>query len=387
LLSHRKIDFLFVWRFILVAFALTLITSVHAQNKSSRKDSIRNEKIRQGKLLFSQVVIPASAPETGFLIGSVSAFTFSLDPTDSTLQRSSVPLIGYASVRGAFGLQIDAVLFFKKKIRVLNYLEFNHITDHYWGVGYEAGSTVKQGESTTQYEKNNFQWSPKILKEIRPKIFLGAQINYTLTLLNEPNPLMQQDDGYLKYGDEVSVFGAGALMQYDTRDMIVNAWKGTLIELSWLSYPAQWTTGDGYSVFNFDYRKFIGLGSKPGKILALNFRTRLTVGDTPYTELSTIGSDNNLRAYYGGRYRDQHAAFALAEYRHTFSKKGGLSKHGAVIWAGAGEVWNQTIEIENILPVVGLGYRFALQPRINLRVDVGFGRDSFGFYMNITEAF
>jgi hypothetical protein len=119
----------------------------------------------------------------------------------------------------------------------------------------------------------------------------------------------------------------------------------------------------------------------------LNFRTRLTVGDTPYTELSTIGSDNNLRAYYGGRYRDQHAAFALAEYRHTFSKKGGLSKHGAVIWAGAGEVWNQTIEIENILPVVGLGYRFALQPRINLRVDVGFGRDSFGFYMNITEAF
>jgi hypothetical protein len=45
------------------------------------------------------------------------------------------------------------------------------------------------------------------------------------------------------------------------------------------------------------------------------------------------------------------------------------------------------IELENTLPVVGLGYRFALQPRINLRIDAGFGRDSFGFYLNVTEAF
>lgn len=48
---------------------------------------------------------------------------------------------------------------------------------------------------------------------------------------------------------------------------------------------------------------------------------------------------------------------------------------------------NEKIEFENTLPVVGLGYRFALQPRINLRIDAGFGRDSFGFYLNITEAF
>jgi hypothetical protein len=77
----------------------------------------------------------------------------------------------------------------------------------------------------------------------------------------------------------------------------------------------------------------------------------------------------------------------MIEYRHTFKKKTGLSKHGFVIWTGAGEIWNDVIEFENTLPVVGAGYRFALQPRINLRVDFGVGRDSFGFYINVTEAF
>jgi hypothetical protein len=376
-----------VRRLLFATLIFTMSVTVHAQKKISRKDSIRNEKIRQGKFLFSEVVIPASAPETGLLIGSASAFTFSLDRNDTALQRSSVPLIAYVSVRGAFGFQSDANLLFKKKIRWLNSMEFNHIIDNYWGVGYEAGSTVEQSEDSTQYTKNNFRWNPKILKEIMPKIFIGPQTDYSITLADEPNQRMQADEAFLKYGDRVEVMGVGALLQYDSRDMIINAWKGTLLELSWLTYPTSWATGDGYSVLSFDFRKFKGLGSTPGKVLALNFRTRLSFGDTPYTELSTIGSDNNLRGYYGGRYRDQNSAYAVVEYRHTFKKKVGLSKHGFVVWTGAGEIWNDQIKLENTLPVIGLGYRFALQPRINLRVDVGIGRDSFGFYLNITEAF
>jgi hypothetical protein len=376
-----------VRRFFLATLFLTVSIAVYGQAKLSRKDSIRNEKIRQGKLIFTEVIIPASAPETGLLLGSASAFTFSLDKNDTSLQRSSVPLIAYVSERGAVGFQSDANLLFKNKIRWLNSMEFNHIVDNYWGVGYEAGSTVKQSEDSTQYTKNNFRWNPKVLKEIKPRIFVGTQTDYSLTVVKEVNEKMEEDEAFIKYGDRVSVVGVGALVQYDSRDMIVNAWKGSLLELSWLSYPAAWSTGDGYSILGVDFRKFIALGKKTGRILTLNFRTKLGFGDIPYTELPSIGSDNNLRAYYGGRYRDQNAAYGLVEYRHTFNKKVGLSKHGFVIWTGAGEIWNDTIELKNTLPVVGAGYRFALQPRINLRVDFGVGRDSFGFYLNITEAF
>src|SRR5688572_10028644 len=303
--------------FLLAALLFLISFQVYSQSKVSRKDSIRHEKIRQGKLIFSEVVIPASAPETGFLIGSASAFTFSLDRSDTSLQRSSVPLIAYVSVRGAVGFQSDANLLFKNKIRWLNSMEFNHIVDNYWGIGYEAGSAVEQSEDSTQYTKNNFRWNPKVLKEIRPQIFIGPQTDYSITVVKEPNTKMQADEAYLQYGDRVSVFGVGALVQYDSRDMMINSWTGTLLELSYLNYPSSWSTGSGYSILGVDFRKFIGLGSKPGKVLAFNFRSKFGFGDVPYTELPSIGSDNNLRAYYGGRYRDQNSAYAVVEYRHT----------------------------------------------------------------------
>jgi hypothetical protein len=161
LLNHHKTDLFFVRRFFLAALFLTVSITLYGQAKLSRKDSIRNEKIRQGKLIFSEVVIPASAPETGFLLGSASAFTFSLDKRDTALQRSSVPLIAYVSVRGAVGFQSDANLLFKKKIRWLNSIEFNRIVDNYWGVGYEAESTVEQSEDSTQYTKIIFAGTPR----------------------------------------------------------------------------------------------------------------------------------------------------------------------------------------------------------------------------------
>ena len=370
-----------------MAFFFLLSVQTNAQKKISRKDSIRNEKIRQGKMVFSQVVLPGSAPETGFLAGSVSAFTFTMDPSDTSLQRSSVPVVAYVSVRGAVGFLSEANLLFKRKIRWLNSIRFNHVVDNYWGVGYDAGSSIDRSEDSTQYIKNNFRWNPKVLKEVGNKIFAGIQTEYSNTVAKDPNLKMQEDEAFVKYGDHVSVFGVGLVAQYDTRDLIVNTWNGMLIELSWLNYPADWATGDGYSTFGLEYRQFKKLGNQAGRTLAWNFRTRLGFGDVPWPELSSVGTDNSLRAYYGGRYRDQNSAHAMVEYRHTFKKKSGLSKHGFVVWTGAGEIWNETIAFENTLPVVGAGYRIALQPRINLRIDFGVGRDSFGFYLNVTEAF
>lgn len=104
--------------FLVLLFAVG--TSAFAQKKISRKDSIRNEKIRQGKMVFSQAILPGSAPETGFLVGSVSAFTFTMDPSDTLLQRSSIPVVAYVSVRGAVGFLSEANILFKKKIRWLN---------------------------------------------------------------------------------------------------------------------------------------------------------------------------------------------------------------------------------------------------------------------------
>jgi hypothetical protein len=64
-----------------------------------------------------------------------------------------------------------------------------------------------------------------------------------------------------------------------------------------------------------------------------------------------------------------------------------LSRHGIVVWGGLGSIGKDIAGLDNWLTNYGFGYRFEVQPRVNLRVDVGFGNDSMGFYVNFNEAF
>jgi hypothetical protein len=80
--------------------------------------------------------------------------------------------------------------------------------------------------------------------------------------------------------------------------------------------------------------------------------------------------------------------FALAEYRYMFLKGNGeLSPHGIVLFTGTGSIGENATNFNDWLPCVGLGYRFQVQPRMNLRIDYGFGFESQGFYFNFNEAF
>ncbi len=59
-----------------------------------------------------------------------------------------------------------------------------------------------------------------------------------------------------------------------------------------------------------------------------------------------------------------------------------MDKHGAIYDF-------DTIKSDNIktLPNFGIGYRLELQPRMNLRIDYGIGRETSGIYYNFNQAF
>lgn len=64
-----------------------------------------------------------------------------------------------------------------------------------------------------------------------------------------------------------------------------------------------------------------------------------------------------------------------------------ISRHGVVGWVGIGTIGSGLKNFDNWLPNYGFGYRFEVQPRMNFRLDMGFGNDSMGFYVNFNEAF
>ena len=66
---------------------------------------------------------------------------------------------------------------------------------------------------------------------------------------------------------------------------------------------------------------------------------------------------------------------------------GEISKHGMVAWLGTGTIGPDPGQFDRWIPNIGFGYRFEVQPRMNLRIDIGIGRETSGFYFNFNEAF
>ena len=52
-----------------------------------------------------------------------------------------------------------------------------------------------------------------------------------------------------------------------------------------------------------------------------------------------------------------------------------MSRHGYVGWAGFGTLSEELLQRQQLLPNWGIGYRFEVQPRMSVRIDVGFGRE------------
>jgi hypothetical protein len=62
-----------------------------------------------------------------------------------------------------------------------------------------------------------------------------------------------------------------------------------------------------------------------------------------------------------------------------------------VAFAGAGQVAPEigALSLRDLLPTYGFGlrYQFDTREKIDLRVDVGFGKNTTGVYFNVQQAF
>ena len=66
-----------------------------------------------------------------------------------------------------------------------------------------------------------------------------------------------------------------------------------------------------------------------------------------------------------------------------------INRLGFVAWGGCGFMGPTPGKIEGVLPNAGLGLRIEVQPRMNVRLDLGrdFTNKQNLFYFNMTEAF
>jgi outer membrane protein assembly factor BamA len=116
----------------------------------------------------------------------------------------------------------------------------------------------------------------------------------------------------------------------------------------------------------------------------------LTGARSPFYLLPTLGSDEMMRGFYNGRYRDRNMLAGQAELRYRLSDRIGLAG-----FAGGGTVFNKSFALSDLKPNYGGGLRyfFDVEKGLTIRADYGFGQKvpgeerQSGFYLSLGEAF
>jgi hypothetical protein len=355
------------------------------------KKEKKAKRIKEGKTVLTPYIAPAYSPELEFAISGGALVTFSTKPSDTTLTRSSVPVAFTISSNGSKLLTSYWTTFFlSNNLLLTGIFQYRDLADHYYGVGYENGLNTIFPDST-KHRRIYWQLYGKPMWKVTKTLYLGfiGDFNYTGTY--DENPHMLKDEYYVRYGPKNKNTGFGFAISYDTRDFPQNAYSGAMLAFSYSRYGLKFGGENVYQVLDLEYRKFFSLSkNKAGRILAIDFHARHCFDETPYGELSYSGSSNDIRGYRTLRFRDKVSNNFVVEYRHKFHGESFMAKRsGFVVWGAVGSIGPETGKsfFVHTLPNFGIGYRFEVEHRLNVRIDFGWGKDSNGLYFNFQEAY
>jgi hypothetical protein len=349
----------------------------------------KNERYDAGAPIISPLLFPSYTPDMGFFITGGGLLSFKTKRNNDYLSHSMLPILAGFNSNKDFYINTNFTSYWVDD-RLLFFINgfYQKRDDNYWGIGMENGKTVPKSDSTTLYKNESYKFTPALSFKIIQHLFVGLKADFNKTTATDLPDLMKEDQTILKYGPIVKNTGLGLLLCYDSRDVPTNPYKGIFVNIEELFYSKSLSGDYNYKIFGFDYRQYLPI-IRRGSLIALQLNSQIGFGDIPWSENQKLGTPNDLRGYYWGQYRDKSSLIFQLEYRHTFSFNDSekLSRHGFVFWISGGTVFPDLNHINDLVFSTGAGYRFEIQPRQNIRIDLGFGTENVGLYIGYNETF
>ncbi|MFQ5603866.1 MAG: BamA/TamA family outer membrane protein [bacterium] len=256
----------------------------------------------------------------------------------------------------------------------IGYIKF---PDTFYGVGNHTSEDMAE-----DYSQRTVFFGLGFRKKVRSNLYLG--IHYQI---GHAKLLQVTEDGLLVQGDIVgseggTASGAGLSVNWDTRNNIFYPTSGGVYGASVTLYHNAIGSEFDFVQYGISFTKYVPLVAS--HILAFQGVMTIRTGAPPFQLLSQLGGI--LRGYVASRYIDRNLLAVQMEYRMPV-----WWRFGVVGFAGFGDVADKIghFEVGNLKHSVGWGirYLFSRDEMINLRVDFGYGRDSFSFYVTFFEAF
>jgi len=336
---------------------------------------------------FVLIPILSTAPETGVEVGGAGLHSFYSDTLHRETRVSNI--YGYATIttKGQNRLSLSTNYWSSQnKYHYTVALNFVNFPNNFYGIG----NSTRKADADLLDEKRyrlDFTAEKQVIRNLYVGFLGGAYYykynNKTIGGIFDTGANIEDRDG-----GPIGFLGPSLI--YDSRDNNTYTTKG-LIFTAQFRILKGFFTNNGYSggLLNLEYAQFFKLSKK--FILAVNAREQsLTGGASPFYLLPQMGSDELMRGYYGGRFRDRNLIAGQAELRYRLSDRIGLVGFG-----GGGQVFRDELTFSAFKPNLGGGLRyfFDIEKGLSLRVDYGIGQRPVGeqrlsgLYVALGQAF
>ncbi len=335
------------------------------------------------------VLLPAlsSSPETGLEIGGAALLSFYTD----TLHKTNVSsLFGYATITTKNQIKLSLNTSYwtpKNTVHYTGSISFYNFPFDFYGIGNNTRLSDQRLVKEKRY-KANIEADYNLGDGFYMGYVLGAFKYFYGFDANQPLIFHTGPEVQDKRGG-AAVF-AGPSFTYDTRDNNTYSTRGIIVNAYYnLMHGAFINNGYEGGFFNIEYSQFFLLQKK--LVLGVDIQEQsLTGGNSPFYLLPQMGSDEMMRGYYEGRFRDRNFIAGQTELRYRIDARFGLAA-----FVGTGEVFHSDFSFPQLKPNYGGGVRyfFDVQKGLAIRADYGIGAKPAGeprisgFYIALGQSF
>jgi Omp85 superfamily domain len=320
------------------------------------------------------------SPETKLAFGLGGVFNFRTGQHKEKARTSSVWVFATYSLAKQYSILLKPEIYLKNNsLAFFGSLRYERSPQNFYGIGDDTEDAA--GES---YTPRSLSLQVGVKRRVAGALFGGLSFEFEDVTIEKVTPggLLASGAYTGSHGGMLAGFGVG--LDWDTRDAVLFPRRGTFIQLLGNSFGALAGSDYSFTRVKLDARQYLPAGR--AKVLVLQTFLLQTFGDVPFYKLALLGGDSLLRGYYKGRFRDKGLVLVQAEYRVLVSERIGI-----VGFAGLANVFAKLKDFEPrlIKYSLGTGLRYVINKRdgATLRLDLAWGRASFGLYATAQEAF
>jgi outer membrane protein assembly factor BamA len=320
------------------------------------------------------------SPETKLAFGVGGVLNFRAGRNKEKTRASTIWAFGTFNLAKQFQVVVKPEIYFERNRFFLSgNIRYERTPQNFFGIGNDMPSTAEESYTPRIV---NFQVGVK--KKFLGHLFAGVQYDFEQMTMEKVEPGGMLEDGEIP-GSRGGLFsGFGVSLDWDTRDAVLYPRKGVFLQLTADTYGAMTGSDLTFTSLKLDCRKYFLVA--PDQVLALQAYIRSTAGEVPFHKLALLGGESLMRGYYKGRFRDKDILAVQAEYRVMVTKR-----IGVVGFAGLADVFPAFAEfkLKTIKYSLGTGFRYMINKRegTTLRLDMAWGKASFGLYVTAQEAF